>query len=189
MAPLLVPLCYDFTGPTWTRRLLVLSLMRTSASRSGTTRASVRRTYRGLLSHHLCDRLLSRYTVPPSGEGACTRQTCEVLGDTGGRLRVRPMKTSRPLNVLHFTTSCGVAAGRRSLTTSHLSTCTSKSTTRSITSWVLGTGGSYLAHRVASNALMVYTRPGAGCQGRCREKTPEAAPLPIRVCWLFTLKV
>ena len=40
MAPLLVPLCYDFTGPTWTRRLLVLSLMRTSASRSGTTRAS-----------------------------------------------------------------------------------------------------------------------------------------------------
>ena len=39
VAPLLVPLCYDFTGPTWTRRLLVLSLMRTSASRSGTTRA------------------------------------------------------------------------------------------------------------------------------------------------------
>ena len=59
MVPLLVPLCYNVTGPTLTRRLQVLSLMRTSASRSGTTRASVRRTYWGLLSHHLCDRLLS----------------------------------------------------------------------------------------------------------------------------------
>ena len=100
VTPLLVPLCYNFTGPTWTRRLQVLSLMRTSASQSGTTQASVRRTYWGLLSHHLCDRLLSRYTVPHSCEGARTHQTCEVLGDTGGRLRVRPIKTSRPLNVL-----------------------------------------------------------------------------------------
>ena len=116
MAPLLVLLYYNVTSPTLTCRLQVLSLIRTSASRSGTTRASVAgRTGAYCRAFTGGDRLLSRNTVPPSCEGARTHQTCGVLGDTGGWLRVRPIKTSRPLNVLHSTTSCGVAAGRQNL--------------------------------------------------------------------------